>query len=379
MYICEKCGCNDEKYFGKRNDKYYCRKCIVFKGEKVKEKEIQIDKVKLHLNYPLTKEQDNISSKVYDSITKGKNVLIYAVCGAGKTEIVYKTIEKMLKENKRVGFAIPRKDVVIELEDRIKSAFPLNKIVSVYGGNTKELEGDIILLTTHQLYRYKKYFDLLIIDETDAFPFSKNDVLLRHFDLSLKGNYIMMSATPLKWMIDKINKENGVILSLLKRFHGHKIVEPKIKIVPFIQEVQIIKLLLNYQKEKKQCLIYVPTKYDAERLFKIFRCIFKSIDYVHSNRKKRNDIINLFKKNKLNFLITTSILERGITIKNVQVIVYNASHKIYDSATLIQIAGRVGRKQDFPDGDVYFIAKKPTIFIKEAVDKIREANEYETL
>ena len=60
--------------------------------------------------------------------------------------------------NKKVGFAIPRKDVVVELEDRIKDAFPLNNVVRVYGGHTDLLDGDIILLTTHQLFRYNKYF-----------------------------------------------------------------------------------------------------------------------------------------------------------------------------------------------------------------------------
>ena len=84
----------------------------------------------------------------------------------------------------------------------------------------------------------------------------------------------------------------------------------------------------------------------------------------------------MFKEQKIKFLITTSILERGITIKNVQVIVFNASHKIFDTSTLIQIAGRVGRKKDAYDGDVWFLAKKPTICINEAIEKIKEDNNY---
>ena len=379
MVYCNKCGCNDINFFGIRGNEYYCRKCITFKGEQASSSEKNIREVKLKLDYQLTKKQDEISNKVCSAIEENKNVLIYAVCGAGKTEIVFKTIEKALKNNKKVGFAIPRKDVVVELEDRIKDAFPLNNVVRVYGGHTDLLDGDIILLTTHQLFRYNKYFDLLIIDETDAFPFSGNEVLLKHFEDSIKGNYIMMSATPLEWMKEKIKKEDGVVLSLLKRFHGHKIVEPIMKITPFLQELEVIKLLKKYQKENKQCLIFVPTRNDSERLFKILKLFFKDLDYVHSLMKNRNDIIKNFKKKKISFLITTSILERGITIKNVQVIVFDSSHKIYDTSTLIQIAGRVGRKKDAYEGDVYFLAKKPTIFIKEAIDKIKEANNYEQL
>ena len=290
MVYCNKCGCENIKYFGIRGNEYYCRKCITFKGEQAINKTTKIAKVKLKLDYLLTKEQEDISNKVCASIENKKNVLIYAVCGAGKTEIVYKTIEKALKNNKKVGFAIPRKDVVIELEDRIKDAFPLNSVVSVYGGHTEKLDGDIILLTTHQLFRYENYFDLLIIDETDAFPFSKNEVLLKHFDSSIKGNYIMMSATPLKWMIDKITKERGVILSLLKRFHGHKIVEPILSVIPFLQEIKVIGLLKKYQKENKQCLIFVPTRIESERLFNLLKLFFKNIDYVHS--LKENNKLN---------------------------------------------------------------------------------------
>ena len=376
MVYCNKCGCENIKYFGIRGNEYYCRKCITFKGEQaINKTTTKIAKVKLKLDYLLTKEQEDISNKVCASIENKKNILIYAVCGAGKTEIVYKTIEKALKNNKKVGFAIPRKDVVIELEDRIKDAFPLNSVVSVYGGHTEKLDGDIILLTTHQLFRYENYFDLLIIDETDAFPFSKNEVLLKHFDSSIKGNYIMMSATPLKWMIDKITKERGVILSLLKRFHGHKIVEPILSVIPFLQEIKVIGLLKKYQKENKQCLIFVPTRIESERLFNLLKLFFKNIDYVHSLKENRNNIINDFKKKDKQFLITTSILERGITIKNVQAIIFDASHEIYDTATLIQMAGRVGRKMNAYEGEVHFLAKKPTIFIEEAIMKIKEANQ----
>ena len=34
MFVCEKCGCNDPKYFGIRNNKPYCRRCISFSGTK---------------------------------------------------------------------------------------------------------------------------------------------------------------------------------------------------------------------------------------------------------------------------------------------------------------------------------------------------------
>ena len=149
-----------------------------------------------------------MSSKVCEALENKKNILIYAVCGAGKTEILYESMAHFLSKGLQVGFCIPRKDVVIELEPRIREVFPNVEITSVYGGHNDKLTGDIILLTTHQLFRYVNYFDLLIIDETDAFPFSNNEVLKNIFTNSIRGNYIMMSATPLEWMKKKIKEEN---------------------------------------------------------------------------------------------------------------------------------------------------------------------------
>ena len=73
-------------------------------------------------------------------------------------------------------------------------------------------------------------------------------------------------------------------------------------------------------------------------------------------------------------MICTSVLERGVTIKNVQVIVYKASHNLYDQKTLIQIAGRVGRKIDAYDGEVIFVGEYISSSMRGALNEIRKAN-----
>ena len=97
-------------------------------------------------------------------------------------------------------------------------------------------------------------------------------------------------------------------------------------------------------------------------------------NYVHSERKNRNKIIEEFKNNKYDYLVTTSVLERGITIPFLQVIVYDADHLIFDADTLIQISGRVGRKKESWDGEVTFLANKKTKHMEEAINRIKEAN-----
>jgi competence protein ComFA len=70
-------------------------------------------------------------------------------------------------------------------------------------------------------------------------------------------------------------------------------------------------------------------------------------------------------------------LERGVTIRNLQVIVSGADdQKIYGSSTLIQIAGRAGRKMDAPDGEVTFLANKSTEEMNHAIREIEFCNTF---
>ena len=374
MAKCEICLAEDDKYFAFNNGKIYCRRCITFKGEKAKINNSSNNEVILDLKYNLSKKQEEISSNVLKAFINHQNVLINAVCGSGKTELVYKTIEYCLKHKLQVGFAIPRKDVVIDLFPRLKDAFPHQKVISIYGGHTNNLSGDIIILTTHQLYRFENYFDLLILDEVDAFPFYNNQLLNTMFKKSVKGNYIMMSATSLDNIKEEIIKQNGVIFALNKRYHNHPLPVPTIKEFFIGKNIYLIYKLNKFLKCNKPTLIFVPTIKICERLYMFLKVFFKNGECVHSQKKNREEIIENFKKNKVLFLVTTSILERGVTIKNLQVIVYNADNYIFDSKALIQMAGRVGRKIDAYDGEVVFLGGYNSTSMQEAKRKILQAN-----
>ncbi|MDQ0206771.1 late competence protein required for DNA uptake (superfamily II DNA/RNA helicase) [Alkalicoccobacillus murimartini] len=52
--------------------------------------------------------------------------------------------------------------------------------------------------------------------------------------------------------------------------------------------------------------------------------------------------------------MTTTILERGITISRVEVAVLGAEADLFTESALVQIAGRVGRDRMSPNGDVVF-------------------------
>lgn len=344
------------------NNKYYCRKCLSFIGEEAN-KEYFVNDGDYCLNYNLTDDQFAASDFILNNIKNNRDCAINAVCGAGKTEIVYKALQYCLSGHKRVGIAIPRRDVVIELQQRLSKDFNVS-VVGVYGGNTNLIEGDIIVFTTHQAYRYLKYFDVLIIDEVDAFPF-KGNLVLQNIVSNCSKVFVYLSATMPKYIENnkKIDK-----FHLNKRYHGFDLPVPIIKRTFFVN-YELRKLLNKYRN--KVVLVYFPTiKKEIEVAKK-----FKPNIVVNSKTDNRDDVLCDIRSMEEGCVFTTTILERGITIKDVQVIVYEANHKLYDCDTLIQISGRVGRNKDFPYGDVIFLCKKKGKELMKAISKIKEYNE----
>lgn len=97
--------------------------------------------------------------------------LLWAVTGAGKTEMIFPLLEAVLAAGGRALVATPRRDVVLELAPRLAKAFPAENIAVLYGGSPDRwVSGRLTLATTHQLLRFHQGFDLVIIDELDALP-----------------------------------------------------------------------------------------------------------------------------------------------------------------------------------------------------------------
>ena len=85
---CNRCQNEDPKLFAYDHGVYYCRKCIDFSRLEVNEK---INPVKLKhrtwkgkpkLDYELTASQKSASHDVYQCLSKGKDVILYASTGA---------------------------------------------------------------------------------------------------------------------------------------------------------------------------------------------------------------------------------------------------------------------------------------------------------
>ena len=374
-FTCPICGNTDIHSIGYLNGKPYCRRCISFRGKEADEPIIEPKNADYKLSYHLSNEQKALSKKLVQNYKDGKNSLVKAVCGSGKTEIVLSVISLAIKKGQNVGFAVPRRDVAIELYMRFKEIFVNNKVCLLYGGHTDDLTGDLICLTSHQLFRYEKYFDLLIMDEIDAFPFKGNDVLNAFFDRSIRGHYILLSATPDNEFVNSFKKKGGDVLELYTRFHKHPLPVPMATIKNVVALFfKLVRKIKEYLNQNKPIFIFTPTIEICERVFNLLNILIKGGSCVHSKKSNRNAIINNFKKGKYRFLVTTAVLERGVTVKDLQVIIFLADHNIYDRYSLIQIAGRVGRKKEAPTGEVIFLAREYTKEMDEAIKDIQNSN-----
>lgn len=377
MMECKRCGNKDPTYFYKGSKGYYCRKCVGFKrlllNEELESKNYQIQELvsEYHFDYPLTKYQKEASNKTLSYLKENLDVLLYCVCGAGKTEIVVESISDYLKRGLKVCYAISRREVVIELSSRFSSIFTKAKVTSVYGDHSDELDGDLVCCTTHQLFRYYQTFDLLIIDEVDAFPLSGNETLMNICLRSCKGNIIYSTATLNSFLNKYLRIRKYKKVSLYIRPSLKPLIVPKVIYgTNIINYVYLFGLL---KKEINQCIIFCSSKKLCYRLYRIYKTFFNTT-YVYSDLEKRNTNILDFKNKKYKYIFSTTVLERGITIKNVDVIILYDRKMAFNKASLIQMCGRVGRSINNPYGNCYILTSNLSKEISGCVKEIKRAN-----
>jgi competence protein ComFA len=314
------------------------------------------------------------SDKIVSCYKEKKDILVWAVCGAGKTEITFDVIKKGLMDKRAICFAIPRIDIIYDVYNRLIEYFVGVKI-GVLNSYEPICDAQIYVMTTNQLLKFKNCFSICIVDEVDAFPFCDN----LKFDYAVKssltddGIRVYLTSTPTE--SQKTELEESFILN--RRWHGYDLPVPNLK---FYDSILLNKLILppflisKLYRCKRQQLWFVSNREIAFRLAKRLSFFKRKVRYVHSLHKDRLGVVKSFKDNRIDVLITTTILERGVTFDDVDVVVLDSSSTLYTKAALIQIAGRVNRKPDFQGGEVLFCYEKKTDIIKESINEIINLN-----
>jgi len=323
--------------------------------------------------------------------------LVWAACGAGKTEITFQAVAEVLSRGGRVLFALPRRTPLPEIFNRLKNAFPQVPVAMLHGEiKDKFSYAEIYAATTHQVLRFYSAFDLIILDEVDAYPYKGSAVLQFAVKRARRkaGKIIYLTATPSGEIYERWKRKELSCVKIPARHHGYPLPEPKIivekKLYRTSKGIEIPEAVVDLIHETiegdlSQLLIYVPSVFlavnVAEELNRITRLPpfnnFKSrwVEYSHSRDEDRELKRDRFVKGEFPVLVTTTIWERGITVPRVNVLVLFADvEEIFDEAALIQMAGRAGRTSSYPLGKVWFMGSRVTKSMRSAQKKIHQMN-----
>ncbi len=323
----------------------------------------------------LTELQQLASDFIINHLNSKLDILIWAVCGAGKTEITFAVIAKYLTAGKFIAFVIPRRDLLLEIYNRLIEQFP-DVIIGIMSGDVKKnLDAQIYVLTPNQLLRFKNCFSLIICDEVDAYPFMDDPRLMFAVTSARYQNskVIYLTSTP----DEKLLANKLEVFTINRRWHGYLLPEPELQYlnrslfkVGYIPKK--IKVLLN---NHRKLLIFVGNINFGNKVLTILKMKGYNVQFIHAKSLKRQQIVDDFRNNQFPILITTTILERGVTFSNINVLVMDADYFSYNVSSLVQIAGRVNRKKNDQGGRVIFAMHIENNNIRNAILQIKKMNE----
>ncbi|WP_379138070.1 helicase-related protein [Paenibacillus sp. sgz500958] len=313
--------------------------------------------------------------------------LLWAVTGAGKTEMIFPLLDSVLASGGRVLVATPRRDVVLELAPRLASAFPQERLTVLYGGSQDRWnDGAITLATTHQLLRFYQGFDLVILDEVDAFPYHNDPMLAfaAREACKIDGFFIYLSATPPQELQKQVRAGILPHARVPVRFHGHPLPVPKCIRMPAVAEClkrqnlhgTFIQTLRHSIERNAQIFIFVSRIAHIQGLLVLLRKNFPGLKIAGTSSKdpERADKVTAFRRREITMLVTTTILERGVTVPRSDVYILDADSSLFDDASLVQMSGRAGRSKEDPHGLVYLAAPRPNRSQRVAIAQIRTMN-----
>ncbi|MHB8125955.1 MAG: DEAD/DEAH box helicase family protein [Desulfitobacteriaceae bacterium] len=393
---CQRCGETElEEWPGVLGMMATCRSCsslgvsssqqVLYRDKRAFEKKAEA--VSFVLQPSLTIAQERASSQVLEFVQQSdeKEALLWAACGAGKTEVCFTSAAWALERGKSVLFAAPRQDVIRDVAPRLQRNFPELQFQILSGMNPiKYQKGIMVLATTHQILRFYRAFDLIFLDEMDAFPYKGSRMLEWGLKQALhsNGKILYLTATPSEEGLRKNNKVGKNLIRLPARHHRHPLPVPiwfKFSLSPeklnFAGEMEV---QLRDMVILGPTLVFVPKISWVVTLVQSLRIRFPewNIEGSFSSDPGRKQKIDGLSKGEYQLFICTSILERGVTIPNAQVIVIAADHPVFDGRSLVQMAGRAGRTKEYPDGQVMFVSERKAPGVTEAISWIKEQNIY---
>lgn len=325
----------------------------------------KIEKFITNLPFDLTVDQLKALDEIFSDLQSDRrmNRLIQGDVGSGKTIVSIISMYALCLCGYQSALMAPTEVLARQHYENISRLFKdYNINVCLLLGSTKKSDKKIIyeeiengkisiIIGTHSLITEDiKYnnLGLVITDEQHRFGVNQRNSLRN------KGNMpdvLYMSATPIPRTY-ALTIYGDMDISIIKTMpSGRK------KIITEVSSPDEIKTVLYKIKSELELghQIYIVSPLiesiedeseDINKLEKKFKLAFKNynIDIMHGklNSKEKEDIMNKFLNKEIDILISTTVIEVGVDVKNASMIVIFDAYK-FGLATLHQLRGRVGR------------------------------------
>lgn len=383
-YVCARCmGIVSASTQRLPNGTVYCGGCIALgrmssdtKLWRFPQPQFAAKALKMSWHGTLTAQQARVAEELLQTYRDGGERLLWAVTGAGKTEMLFPLLEAALAAGTRVAIVSPRIDVILELAPRIAAAFADVPLAVRYGGSGPQAVRQLLLATVHQLLRFKETFGLIVVDEVDAFPYAADPVLERAVRTASCGARIFLTATPSASLLRRNRRGQLAISYLPRRFHGFPLPMPRVIFAAADAQpaAKIRGIISRVIKRCARTLIFVPAVDQLRPLQLLLERRGISAQTVYSAEPLRKERVQMLRNGEVQALISTTILERGVTFPNCGVIVLQADAPLFSTAALVQMAGRAGRAKEHPDDPVYFVCRNYNRAIAGALRQIKQMN-----
>lgn len=327
----------------------------------------KLDKFIKSLPFELTLDQDKAVNDIINdlSIKKRMNRLLQGDVGSGKTVIALIAVYANYLSKYQSALMAPTEILAIQHYEEAKKIFSKYKLnIALLTSSTsnkdkktiyEDLENgkiDLIIGTQALIQENVKYkkLGLVITDEQHRFGVNQRDTFKSK---GISPDVLSMSATPIPRTYALTIYGDTDVSSIKSKPKGRKEI-----ITVFKKEKDITDVLEMMKKELElnhQIYIVAPmidTESDSEKesvydleekMNKAFGKISK-IGIIHGklDPKDKDKVMKDFEKNKINILISTTVIEVGVNVPNASMIViFNAN--MFGLSTLHQLRGRVGR------------------------------------
>lgn len=333
-------------------------------------RDISYDKVEQFIDdlpFELTRDQIKSVEEIYKDLTGDMrmNRLLQGDVGSGKTIVAFITMYINYLGGYQSALMAPTEILAQQHYQNSKELFKKYNIdIALLTGKTKTKEKKEIyeklkngtidfIIGTHALFTddvIYKNLGLVITDEQHRFGVNQRS------NLKNKGttpDILYMSATPIPRTY-ALTLYGDMDVSNIKTLpSGKKEIITTLKTEKEIKDV--LTSMYNELKQRHQIYVVAPlieesdkidlkNVYDLEEKFnKAFGKIC-NIDILHGKMKpsEKEEVMQKFKENKINILISTTVIEVGVDVKNATMMVIFDAERFGLSA-LHQLRGRVGR------------------------------------